>query len=149
MARAYLKPSGPWLSLHRREERKDFKVWGSLRYWPSRGNKETLLPGAEDAAADGRLSRGAPHGVIGHGQSTAQPGPHAALWLGAKDGDVISRSKMQDTVTTMTTTVTAITRQSPLMEARPCAKGGTCITSVDSHNTIPEGSWQVISTLYR
>lgn len=41
---------------------------------------------------------------------------------------------------TMTTTVTAITRQSPLKEARPCAKGCTCITSIDSHNTIPEGS---------
>lgn len=125
------------LSLRQTEERRGFTVWGSLRYWPFRGSKETLLPGAEDTAADGRLSRGASHSVCGHRQSTAQPGPQAALWLGAEDGDVISKSRMQDTVTTRT----AITRQLPLTEARPCAKGCVCIiTSIDSPNTIPEGS---------
>lgn len=111
-------------------------MWESLSYWPSRGSRKTPLPGAEDVAADGWLSRGAPHGVCGQGQRTTQPGLQTALWLGADDGDVISRTRMQDAVNTMTTTVTAITRY-PLAWARPCAKCCLCISSVNT-NTIPE-----------
>lgn len=91
-----------------------FKVQDSSSSWLSRRNWKILLPGAEDMAADGWLSRGGPHGVCGQGQSTTQPGLQTAFWLGAEDGDIISRSRMQDSVIIMTITVTAITRQSVL-----------------------------------
>ena len=87
---------------------------GFLELLVTQRQQGILLPGAEDTAADGGLSRGGPCGVCGQGQSTTQPRLQTALRLGAEGGDVISRTRMQDVVNTTTTTVTAITRYSPL-----------------------------------
>lgn len=69
-------------------------------------------------AAEVGQSRWGSHGICIQGQSTAEPGLYTALRLGAEGGHVISGTRTQDAVSTMTRAGTTITRHLAMFHAQ-------------------------------